>query len=655
MTAADPDQLARADELRRAGHHREAAEAYRAALGTGEQPDADAALRLARCLLECDDTEGAWPWVRAAVRHDERFRTWQAAARLLPRIAALTPPPARATVRLAVLGSYTTAQLVPLLELAGRALGVAVEAYECPYGQYRQEALDPGSGLYRFQPDVVVLAVHEGDVELPALSEDPERDVEAEAARWVGLWDTLREHTGARLVHHLFARRTEGPLGHLAARTPGSRDRMLQALNARLGDAAGDAVRLVDCDRLAADLGKRRWFDDRYWHLAKQAVSLDALPLLARHTMAVVASSLGLGAKVLVLDLDDTLWGGVVGDDGVTGLRLGPDAGPEGEAFVAFQGLLRSLSHRGLLLAVCSKNDPAVAREPFERHPHMRLGLDDLVAFEAGWAPKAESIRRIAEQLSLGLDAFVLVDDNPAEREALRQMLPEVDVVPLPADPAGYARAVADHPRLEPDALTGEDTRRTSQYRARAEAASLAERSGSLEEFLASLDMHADVLAFDEANLARVAQLVGKTNQFNLTTRRHDRTALERFAADPACEAFALSLRDRLADHGLVSVVVAVADGDDLRVDTWLMSCRVIGRTLEEVALDELCTRARRRGCRRLLGTYLPTDRNGMVADLYERLGFRLASRGADGAADWALDLDGEAPRGSRFITVHRP
>lgn len=601
-----------------------------------ELPSAQLCRELAVAHERADDPNGAVRWALALTDADASadagagLAAWSAAAGVLRRCLPRTRPLAR-TARVAVLGSSTTSQLTALLPLAAARAGVAIETYEGGYGQYRQEILDPASGLYQFRPDVVVLAVHAGDVALPAIADDPEGAVAAEVSRWTSLWDTVRARSGARIVQHGFALPAEVALGHLALRTAGARHQLLARVNAELGRAAsavgaggGDAVCLVDCDRLAAGVGRRTWFDPRYWHRARQAVALDCVPLLARHTAAVIGAQLGASRKCLVLDLDNTLWGGVLGEDGLAGLALGE--GPLGEAFAAVQDYALELSRRGVVLAICSKNNEADAREAFERHPGMRLRLSDIAMFSASWDDKPTQLRRIAATLGLGLDALVFVDDNPAEREAVRQLAGEVDVIALPTDPHGYLRALADYPFFETTALTAEDATRTATYRARADlAAGLAavrESAGSLEDFHRGLAMTATVVALDELTLPRVAQLVARTNQFNLTGRRRDADDLAALAARPTTAAICLRLADRFADHGLVAVLIAVVDGDALAVDTWLMSCRVIGRTLEDELAGLLLAEARRRGLARVAGHYRASAKNALVAGLYERLGF---------------------------------
>lgn len=636
VNPAAPEALAAGDRLRREGDLAGAVEAYLAAAAEMEVPPAPLCLRLARCYRALGDEAAALRWAATVTDAGDDFGAWHSAAAVVRGYGAGPAAPHLRSARLALLGSYTVAQLGPLLRLAALRRGVALEVHEAAYGQYRQEVLDPGSGTYAFGPDFVLLAVHEGEVALPDHSDDPAGDVEAELRRWTGLWDAVARHSAARVVQHNFAIAPEVPLGHLAATLPGSRYRTTQALNHRLGEAAAGRVSVVDCDRLASYVGKRRWFDPRYWHHARQAVSLEALPLLARHTAAVVAADLGLARKCLVLDLDGTLWGGVIGEDGLAGIRLGGDA--EGEAFAAFQEYVVRLKDRGVILAVCSKNNEADAREPFEAHPGMRIRLEDVPAFVANWESKAEGIRAIARTLNIGLDTVAFVDDNPAERQAVRRLLPEVDVVPLPADPALYARCLSEYGGFEPASFTAEDRQRAAQYRARARLARMEAAADSLEDFHRSLRMEAAVSPFTDFDLPRVAQLIARSNQFNLTTRRHGLPALQRFVADPACVHFSLRLRDCFADHGLVSVMIAFRRGEVLDIDSWLMSCRVIGRTVEAQMLHHLCRRAAQLGCTTLRGTYVPTARNAMVAGLFARFGFE-PEDAAGGTTTWRYDL----------------
>lgn len=575
---------------------------------------------------------------------------WLTAARVLG-----TVPPgdwARRSVRLAVLGSHTTSPLVTLLALAGARNGIAVTTYEAPYGQYQQELLDKSSGLYDFAPDAVLLTVDERELRFPDLSASPALDVTAEVDRWAGLWSVVCGELDALLLQLTFVPTPADALGNLALRLPGSRRRQVRALNLALGERAPEGVFLVDAEGVAATVGSPVWHDSRYWLLAKHAVGLGALPALARSVAGVLAAAVGLTRKVVVVDLDGTLWGGVIGEDGVAGITLG--GGADGEAFQAFQEHLAALRRRGVLLAVVSKNNDADARSPFTEHPDMRLRLDDFAAFIASWEDKSTQIQRLAEQLSLGLDAFLFVDDNPFEREAVRQALPEVEVVRLPMEPAGFVAALAGHPSLEPGAYTPEDSRRTEQYRALARVATLQGAAPSRDAFLRDLQMVATLEPVGMANLSRVVQLIGKTNQFNATTRRYGGPEVTAMLAMPGAVGLALRLRDRFVDHGLVGVLLAVQEGNALRIDTWLMSCRVLGRGVEVATMRVLTEIARDAGHERLVGEFIPSGRNAPAERAFADCGF---TRGlpANHGTTWVLNLGDDRVPDPGLITMTVP
>ncbi len=630
--------VVRGDACRATGQYKQAIQAYLEALIV--PPPAALCLKLARSYEQIDEYAEACRWALSVVDSGDDFTAWQTAWALYQRCVLKSGQQMARSAKVALLGSYTTTQLAAMFCLAARKLRISIDLYESLYGQYQQDIIDPQSGLYAFGPDIVILAVHEGALHLPEYSVSPEEDVRKEVERWTALWRVVTERSHARIVQHNFALPCEVPMGHLSTRLPGSRYMMTQAVNARLGEAASHTASLVDCERLSAFLGKQRWCDPRYWNLSKQAVALEALPLLARHTAAIVGADLGLSRKCLVLDLDNTLWGGVIAEDGLAGIKLGQ--GVEGEAFVAFQEYLLKLKNKGVILAVCSKNNYADAIQPFEQHAEMRLKMNDIALFVANWESKPDNIRQIAKTLRIGLDALVFIDDNPVEREIVRKFLPEVDVIPLPEDPSYYLRTLSQYLMLETSSFTPEDSRRTEQYRARAESRELeaATAAGSIEDFYRGLQMQAITGPFEESQLPRIAQLIGKTNQFNLTTRRHSMARLEAFVQDPTCVHLALRLRDRYTDHGLVSVMIALQKGTLLDIDTWLMSCRVIGRTVETTMLEHLCKRAAQLGCTVLQGTYFPTAKNAMAADAYGKHGFERVGVTPSGDGEiWTYDL----------------
>jgi len=636
VTDVEEKSVDRADDLYRQGQWAEALEVYQDWASSSEIPSPELCVKIARCHLKQGREEEAFKYLTTVVDAGDDYSFWQSAAQLLPQDIDASYPGIQRTATLALLGSSTTAHFVPVLRLAAARYGVALEIFEGNYGQYRQELLDPESQTYAADPDFILLAVDNHVLGLPNFSSSPQESIDDELSNWTSLWGHASEKSDARIIQFNFPVPPEEPMGHLATRLSGARSRMIRELNLQLGDEAGDDVLLVDCERLASTFGKQRWSDPRYWHLAKEAVALDALPLLAKHTASVVAAALGLSRKCLVLDLDNTLWGGVIGEDGLSGIKLGQ--GGQGEAFVAFQEYILRLKEKGVIVAVCSKNNEKDARQPFEEHPEMRLVLDDIAMFVANWQPKPDNLREIAQTLNIGLDSLVFADDNPAEREVVRQLVPEVDVITLPDDPAYYVRALSEYPMFETSTFTEEDAKKTEQYQARAKSIQLKKSVGSLDEFYEDLQMKAVVAPFDDFHLPRIVQLLGKSNQFNLTTRRHDLPKVRAFMNDPEAVTFYLRLQDRFADHGLVSLMIAERKGDALDIDSWLMSCRVIGRTVESLMLSHLCQKAHEMECTKLRGTYIPTDKNQLVEDIYPKYGFE--SVGEEGGTTfWVYDL----------------
>ena len=441
-------------------------------------------------------------------------------------------------------------------------------------------------------------------------------------------------------------------LGQNEHRLPGSRSAFLARLNAALrpmADAQG--VDLLALDVQAQHDGMVAWHDPSLWHRSKQEVSPAAAPMYGDLVLRIVAARLGRSFKCLVLDLDNTLWGGVVGDDGLEGLVIGQGSAL-GEAYTAFQEYARDLSRRGIILAVCSKNDEANAREPFDKHPEMVLKSGDIACFVANWSDKAANIRAIAEQLNIGIDSLVFVDDNPFERTLVRQELPMVAVPEVGDDPAAYARIVADGGYFEGLGITDEDRQRSGQYQGNVAREALRSSVTDLPAYLRSLEMELVWRRFDAIGLQRTTQLINKTNQFNLTTRRYTEDDVRGVMGDNRSFGLQLRLIDRFGDNGIISIVIGKMDPeDDLLIDTWLMSCRVLGRQVEPTTLNLVAAQAQRLGARRLVGEYLPTKKNAMVKDHYERLGFVKESEDASGASRNILDLASFTPA-ETFIHV---
>ncbi len=539
---------------------------------------------------------------------------------------AAAPPPGVAVQRIAILGSLTTDFIARAVACALVLEGVWPVIYQAPFGSLIQEALNPGSALHRFAPDCVLVATdwRDGVDPLP-IGADAETVAAARAdkiALFDHLWTALARGGHCRILQHLMApppMRYGGPAERFAAASP---ERQVAALNAALLDAGRGRVQWIEIDRLAAEVGLARFASPANYYAARIGFDQRHLPDYVGHFRAAFRAATGRAKKALVLDLDNTLWGGVIGDDGVGGITLGPGS-PAGEAFADWQDYLLALRARGIVLAVCSKNDPEIAATGFT-HAATRLRREDFAAFECSWENKADGLKRIAKALNLGLDSLVFLDDNPAECDLVASTLPEVAVVPLGDDPGKFIEKLDAARWLYLESYTAEDLARAEAYAAREAAAAEARGATDLGSYLEGLAMRGRIWRPEEGDIARVAQLEQKTNQFNLTTRRFSEAEIRAFLADEAAIVLAFHLRDKFGDHGLVSTLIALPaeDGETLHIASWLMSCRVFSRTAEEFILRHLLDLAAARGFARLRGEYRPTAKNGVVADLYPRLGF---------------------------------
>ncbi len=545
--------------------------------------------------------------------------------------------PAGPPTRLALLGSSTLSHLAAGIRVGALRRDLRVAVHEGAYGRFDREI--DGEALRALRPDTVLLAL-DADALL-----GPTGDIGAALDRLRSLWARARAAHGCTIIQQTLLPAAIPLMGGNEHRMPGSLAARTQRLNAALRDAAAEeGVDLLALDDAVTRHGLDAWHDPALWLRARQAVTPAAAPLYGDLVARLLGARLGRSAKALVLDLDDTVWGGTIGEDGLAGLVVGQGSA-SGESFLALQAYARALSRRGIVLAVCSKNDPDIARRPFLEHPDMLLRLSDFGAFAANWDDKATNLRRIAAALRLGLDALVFVDDNPFERALVREHLPMVAVPEVPDEPALVARCLADAGYFEAVALTAEDRGRAQAYaRDRARREDAGEGATDLAGMLAGLGMRLTWRSFDAVGLPRIVQLVNKTNQFNLTTRRMREAEAAALISDPAVLTLQLRLADRLADHGMIAVATGRLAGDDLVIETWLMSCRVLGRRVEEGILAILAAQAVRSGARRLLGLYRPSGRNGMVADLYPRLGFAPAAPDSDGVERWMLDLATYAP-----------
>ena len=549
--------------------------------------------------------------------------------------------------RLAVLSNSTMDLVVPALIASAVRHGIALEIIQPAFDQVAQEALNPDSLVNRAKPDAVLLALDYRA--LPLKLSFANSDASAATLRGaMGYLQALRtglNASNALCIVQTFAPPVETIFGSIDRAMSGTHRSLINGLNDALATlvlSSNDV--LLDIAGLAETVGLADWHDTPLWNMGKFAFSATMIPLYADHVARTVAAIRGKSRKVLILDLDNTVWGGVIGDDGLDGIKIA-QGDPEGEAHLEIQRLALNLRMRGILLAVSSKNTDEVAREPFEKHPEMLLKLDHIAVFQANWNDKATNIEAIARELSLGLDSMVFLDDNPAERGLVRRLLPQVAVPELPEQAALYARTLAAAGYFEAVAVSSEDFKRALLYQDNAKRAELQKQVGGVDAYLESLDMTITFQPFDEMGRTRIVQLINKSNQYNLTTRRY--TDREVADAEHDARVFTMQVRltDIFGDNGMISVVICRPDGiDGWEIDTWLMSCRVLGRRVEHSVLSEVLQHAHAAGIRTLCGEYRPTDRNKLVVDHYAKLGFTKVNDAGSGLTRWELAVN-DAPR----------
>jgi FkbH-like protein len=580
----------------------------------------------------------------------------------------LTLPPATpgATIRIALLGNATLDHLQSYLKIECFRAGLRPEIYQAGFDQYNQEILDPSSGLYAFAPDVLICAVHPSRV-FPTLHADPSvlsvedrrGELEAGLRTIQHLLDAFSERSSALVLLHNMVVPQHLALGILDSREELGQRAAFAEINSRLAELARTHyknVYLVDEDRVQSRVGKREATDPRMWYAARMPWSSPVLAALANEYLRYVRPLKGLSRKCIVVDLDNTLWGGVIGEDGLAGIQLGSEA--PGNAFVALQRELEKLWRRGILLAICSKNNPDDALAALDGHPDMVLRSSHFAAQRINWSPKAPNIREIAAELNIGLDSLVFLDDNPVERAQVRAELPGVLVPELPTDPAGYRGCLLELGVFDTLALTAEDRSRNQLYadqKARRQAEARFSGGSSVDEYLADLGLVVEIDAADDLSLPRIAQLTNKTNQFNLTTRRYtDAELTERIAR--GWRVFGARVKDRFGDNGLTGVIaVEPTSRDTWTVDTFLLSCRVMGRRVETALLALAGEAALRAGATRLQGWFLPTDKNSPSVDVYRDHGFSVVEQRPDGSVLWELDLTTGLPAVPAWLTVRTP
>jgi FkbH-like protein len=560
--------------------------------------------------------------------------------------------------RLAVLSNSTTDFIVPALVASAARHGIALEVIQPPYDQVAQEALAPDSTVNTSNPDAVLFALDYHALPLNLSIGDNQTSADS-VQGVIGFLKTLRNGirsgSNAVCIFQTFASPAEALFGSLDGVVAGTARNLISRVNRALEEfVCGSGDVLLDVASLAETVGLANWHDPQMWNVGKFAFSIDLVPLYSDHVCRTLAAMRGKSRKALILDLDNTVWGGVIGDDGLEGIQIS-QGDARGEAHLAVQRLALDLRRRGVVLAVSSKNKDEVAREPFEKHPEMLLKLDDIAVFQANWEDKATNIQAIAKELSLGLDSMVFLDDNPVERGLVRRLLPQVAVPELPDEPAYYARTLAAAGYFEAVSFAAEDLQRAGFYQNNARRAVLEKQVGGVDSYLQSLDMIVSFQPFDAMGRPRIVQLINKSNQYNLTTRRYTDPEIEAAESDPCVFTLQVRLEDIFGDNGMISVVICrPARAGTWEIDTWLMSCRVLGRRVEHMVLRELLIHARQAGLRKLLGTYRPTEKNKLVVDHYAKLGFTRVSEGDGGITRWELAVDSEEPEAAPMRVIRK-
>jgi len=540
-------------------------------------------------------------------------------------------------IKVALLGDTATQFLATALRGVAIERGYNLDLFEAEYNQVERQILDPTSELYAFQADYVVVfqSAHKLCEKYSELPVEKQSALADERLQFV---EQICNSVKGRIIYFNYAEIDDSVFGSFANKVESSFTYQIRKLNYELMNLARRNPNLFICDIAALqNIFGRNWlFDSSVYVSTEMVLSIDAVPYVASRTMDIICAAQGQFKKCLILDLDNTLWGGVIGDDGLENIQLGHGLGI-GKAFSEFQLWIKKLKNRGIILAVCSKNNEETAKEPFLKHPDMVLHLDDISVFMANWETKVDNIRAIQQILNIGFDSMVFLDDNPFERNIVRENIPQICVPELPEDPGEYLEYLYALNLFETVSYSAADAERTKQYQVEAQRVSLQKTFANEADFLKSLNMISEVAPFNKFNTPRVAQLSQRSNQFNLRTIRYTEADIERLSKDENYATFSFTLSDKFGDNGLICVVILEKripknllgfenlTGLGLFIDTWFMSCRVLKRGMENFTLNTIVDYARTNGFKQIIGEYIPTAKNGMVENHYRDLGFSQA------------------------------
>lgn len=527
-------------------------------------------------------------------------------------------------LQIGVISNGTTKLIIPALIAGALRHGISLKVIEAEFNQIANEVFSEHSSFFGKQLSAILVAIDYRGFPIASTPGDlisARRGIEESFDYIKGIVQALRRHSPTQIILQNIAPPPEAIFGSFERCLPGTPSWIFARLNLEFDKLLSDDVFILDMVALASNVGLANWHDPTLWNVAKLPFNPRYTPVYTDAIARILAARLGKSRRCLILDLDNTLWGGIIGDDGMEGILIG-NGDPISEAHLHIQQIALELRERGIVLAISSKNEDAVARQPFKEHPDMLLRENHIAVFQANWSDKASNIKAISEELSLGLESMVFLDDNPAERLQVRNELPEVAVPELPDDPALYIRTLIAAGYFEVVTYSEEDQRRASFYQDNAKRANILRQSSSMDSYLMSLNMEITISSFDILGRQRIAQLISKSNQFNLTTKRYSELDIKGFEESANFFTRQIRLKDLLGDNGMISVIICKKNKSFWEIDTWLMSCRVLGRRVEEAALHDIVKNAQKDGANTILGYYSPTARNMIVRDHYKKLGF---------------------------------
>ncbi|CAM8380200.1 HAD-IIIC family phosphatase [Candidatus Methylopumilus planktonicus] len=558
-------------------------------------------------------------------------------------------------MKIGIISNATTKLATPALVGTALRFGIALDVIEAEFNQIAQEAFSSESAFTGQNLGAVLLAIdYRGLPLLPSPGDkvSAEKNVQECLGYIKSIIRSLRTKTGAQIILQNIAPPVEALFGSYEGRLPGTMHWLISNLNRELDALIANDIFILDIAGLAANLGLENWHDPILWNVAKLSFAQRYVPIYSDYVCRILAARLGKSRRCLILDLDNTLWGGIIGDEGLEGILIG-NGDPTAEAYLNIQRTVLDLRERGVVLAISSKNEDLTARQPFREHPDMLIREEHIAFFQANWFDKASNIKAIADKLSLGLDSMVFLDDNPAERMQVRRELPQVAVPEFPRDPALLPRTLIAAGYFEAIAFSEEDRNRASFYQHNAKRTQIQNQSSDMDAYLKSLDMEITMSPFDDAGRARIVQLISKSNQFNLTTKRYSDLDVKEFEDNKFFFTSQIRLKDVLGDNGMICIIICKKDSHVWEIDTWLMSCRVLGRRVELAVLQYIVMNAKASGASKIIGVYRPTDRNVIVKEHYKKLGFNKI-HGDTEIESWVLDISNynfqEVPMRFKYI-----